>query len=246
MVARARKIQNTLVENGLILPEEHFLYSTNPRRHDVIHNIAGKLVVYANREAHSSIDKGCNMAVVRHRPLPGDPTCAFALTGAILENAILEDKSKGLIPCMVHATVGTTSSCAYDKLDEIGEVCKKYDLWFHLDGAYGGSMWVEPKFRDTQKGIKYVDSIDINLHKALLHSISTSLLWTKDQRAFRMAFATIDPKKAKQTSGYNVAESAIHDSRRHRALKVWFTFRWYGLEGLRSHINNVRGEWQTA
>lgn len=70
------------------------------------------------------------------RLLPVDDKCS--LRGETLKKAIEEDLEKGLIPCYVVATLGTTGTCAFDNLDEIGLICKKYNVWLHVDAAYAG------------------------------------------------------------------------------------------------------------
>lgn len=61
------------------------------------------------------------------------------MTGSILAGAIAEDIAKGLIPCYVIATLGTTGTCAFDRLEELGPICNENDIWLHVDAAYAGS-----------------------------------------------------------------------------------------------------------
>lgn len=70
------------------------------------------------------------------RLLPVDNKCS--LRSETLKKAIQDDLEKGLIPCYVVATLGTTGTCAFDKLDEIGPICKEYNIWLHIDAAYAG------------------------------------------------------------------------------------------------------------
>lgn len=70
------------------------------------------------------------------RLLPVDNKCS--LRGETLKKAIQEDLEKGLIPCYVVATLGTTGTCAFDNLDEIGPICKQHNIWLHVDAAYAG------------------------------------------------------------------------------------------------------------
>jgi len=65
----------------------------------------------------------------------------WRLRGDSLRMAIEADKAKGLIPFFVVVTLGTTNSCAFDDLDEIGSLCEESDVWVHVDAAYAG--WAE-------------------------------------------------------------------------------------------------------
>lgn len=50
------------------------------------------------------------------------------------------------------ATLGTTSVCSFDKLNELGPVCKKFDVWLHVDAAYAGSAFICPEYRHYLHG----------------------------------------------------------------------------------------------
>lgn len=64
------------------------------------------------------------------------------------------DEEKGLVPFYVGATLGTTGSCAFDNIEEIGEICSEKGIWLHVDGAYGGNALICPEFRYLLKGFE--------------------------------------------------------------------------------------------
>lgn len=74
------------------------------------------------------------------RLLPVDDK--HSLRGETLKKAVQEDLEKGLIPCYVVATLGTTGTCAFDNIDEIGPICKEYNMWLHIDAAYAGKFHI--------------------------------------------------------------------------------------------------------
>ena len=64
--------------------------------------------------------------------------------------AIAEDKSKGLVPFFIVATLGTTNCCSYDNIIEIGQVCQENkEIWMHVDAAYAGSAFICPEYRQS-------------------------------------------------------------------------------------------------
>lgn len=73
--------------------------------------------------------------------------------GETLENIMQEDIKLGLIPFFVSTTLGTTSCCSFDKLEEIGPICEKNNLWLHVDAAYAGNSFICPEFQYIMKGI---------------------------------------------------------------------------------------------
>ncbi|CAF3777182.1 unnamed protein product [Rotaria socialis] len=198
--------------------------------------ILAKLVCYTSKLAHSCVEKAGLIAMVRVRDLPVDEN--FSLRGETLDEWIRADKENGLIPFLVSGTLGTTSCCSYDNLEEIGEICQREDLWFHVDGAYAGSALICEEYRYIMKGLQFADSFNTNPNKWLLMNFDCSCFWVRDKFALINAMS-VDPlylqhKHAQQAVDYRHWGVAL--SRRFRALKLWFTIRSYGIEGLRFYI----------
>lgn len=91
----------------------------------------------------------------------------YTLSPSVLRAAMEADVAAGLVPCAVFATMGTTSSCAFDPLDEIGPVCVDHQAWLHVDGAYAGVSMVCEEYRPLVRasGLAFADSFDCNPHK---------------------------------------------------------------------------------
>lgn len=70
------------------------------------------------------------------------------------ESEILRAKSEGALPFMVSATAGTTVIGAFDPLEQIADLCAKYNLWMHVDAAWGGGALMSKKYRTLLKGIE--------------------------------------------------------------------------------------------
>src|SRR5216110_250082 len=127
-----------------------------------------RLRYYASQEAHSSVEKagivlGVGQAGLRKIGVDS----AFRMDLAQLERAIEEDIAAGWRPFAVVATVGTTSTTSVDPVPQIADICERYNLWLHVDGAYGGSAAVNPAMRWTIAGCERADTIIINPHKWL-------------------------------------------------------------------------------
>ena len=84
-----------------------------------------------------------------------------------LEEAIVEDLDQGNTPFFVNATAGTTVLGAFDPIEDISAVCKKFKLWLHVDGAYCGSVIFSQKHRHLVNGLELSDSFSYNAHKML-------------------------------------------------------------------------------
>lgn len=88
-------------------------------------------------QSNSSVEKAGLLGSVPMRLLKADDRCR--LTGATLAKAVADDLADGLIPFYVVATLGTTGTCAFDCLEEIGPICNENDIWLHVDAAYAGT-----------------------------------------------------------------------------------------------------------
>lgn len=88
-------------------------------------------------QSNSSVEKAGLLGSMPMRLLEADED--GRMTGPILAKAIAEDKAKGLIPCYVVATLGTTGTCAFDCLEELGPICNENNIWLHVDAAYAGT-----------------------------------------------------------------------------------------------------------
>lgn len=194
------------------------------------------LVAYTSDQSHSSVERAALLGAVEMRLLPPDEQ--LSLRGDTLEKAIQEDKAKGKIPFIVVATLGTTSTCAFDNLLEIGRICKREKIWLHIDAAYAGSSFICPEFRPFLDGIEYADSFNFNPHKWLLVNFDCSAMWVKNRMEITEAFS-VNPTYLKHDKEGQIPDYRhwqIPLGRRFRSLKLWFVLRMYGIEGLRKHI----------
>ncbi|XP_050306675.1 aromatic-L-amino-acid decarboxylase-like isoform X2 [Anthonomus grandis grandis] len=200
--------------------------------------IISKLVGYTSMQSHSSVERAGLLGGIKLRALPTDNE--NKMRGETVELAIKEDREAGLIPFFCVATLGTTSSCTFDRLDEIGLVCNENDIWLHVDAAYAGSAFICPEYRYLMKGVERADSFNFNPHKWLLVNFDCSAMWLKDPSWLVDAF-NVDPlylKHEQQGSAPDYRHWQIPLGRRFRSLKLWFVLRLYGLEYLQNYIRN--------
>lgn len=144
---------------------------TEEEREDIIDAHRHKLVALFSDQAHSSTQKGCQIAGVKHRSIKvsGSPTSNYSLTGPLLKAKIEELKAQGLEPFYLTLTLGTTATCAIDNFAEIIEVLKEYpEIWVHVDAAYAGAALICEEYQHLTTGFENFDSFDMNMHKWLL------------------------------------------------------------------------------
>ncbi|KAK7098903.1 aromatic-L-amino-acid decarboxylase-like [Littorina saxatilis] len=200
------------------------------------HSVISRFVCYSSDQANSSVHRSGLLAEVRMRKLQSDDN--FSLRGETLRKAIKEDKAKGLIPFFVCATLGTTGSCAFDCIKEIGPLCEKEGIWLHIDAAYAGSAFVCPEYRQHLEGVEYAETFSTNPHKWMLCNFDLSVMWIKNREYIVDAFK-VDPIYLKHQNEGRVPDYRhwqIPLSRRFRALKLWFVLRCYGVKGIQQYI----------
>jgi aromatic-L-amino-acid decarboxylase len=201
----------------------------------------GKLVAYTSSQAHSSIEKDVRIAGLgldNLRLIAVDEN--FAMDARALAQQIDADRRAGLIPCFVCATIGTTSSNAIDPLPEIGRICRKNNLWFHVDAAMSGTAALCPEFRHTHAGVELADSYAFNPHKWMFTNFDCNCFYVADRRALIQTLSVL-PEYLRNQATESGAVIDYRDwqiplGRRFRALKLWFVIRHYGIEGLQHHI----------
>jgi len=201
-----------------------------------------RLRAYTSNQAHSSVEKGIRVAGLRPEQLRlVDVDDEFALQPEALAAAIADDLVHDLVPFLVVATVGTTSSGAIDPVAAVVEVARRNDVWVHVDAAYAGSAAVVPELRPLlNDGLDGVDSWCFDPHKWLLTNFDCDVLYVADRSALISSLSVLPEylRNAASESGSVIDYRDWHVplGRRFRALKLWFVLRHYGAVGLRAHI----------
>jgi glutamate/tyrosine decarboxylase-like PLP-dependent enzyme len=195
-----------------------------------------RLVVYCSTETHSSIQKaaellGIGRAGLRYLPV----NQAFEIDVGALERAIVADREAGLRPFCVVGTAGTVNTGAVDDLVALAGICRRHELWFHVDGAFGALAALSPALRGRVAGLDLADSIIFCQHKWMYLNYDCSTVLVRDPAAHRAAFELTPSYLA--PSGRGIAPGpllfshlGIDLSRGFRALKVWMALKAHGLD----------------
>ncbi|MGH7631871.1 MAG: pyridoxal phosphate-dependent decarboxylase family protein [Gemmatimonadales bacterium] len=200
---------------------------------------ATRLRIYASNEAHSSVAKGARLAGYGPDGVRSIATDAdLAMRPEALAAAIAEDRTAGIVPACVVATVGTTSSTAMDPLRAIGEICQRDNVWLHVDAAWAGSAAILPELRPMLDGIEHADSFFFNPHKWLFVNFDCSAYYVRDVDALLRSFALTPEylRTAPDAEVANFRDWGIQLGRRFRALKLWVVLRSYGVSGLQAML----------
>jgi aromatic-L-amino-acid/L-tryptophan decarboxylase len=197
------------------------------------------LVVYAGEHSHSSVDKAALLAGFGRdhvRPVPSDDACAMRPDA--LEAIVREDLARGLRPCAVVATTGTTATTALDPVGAIAEAARRHGLWLHLDAAMAGGAMILPECRWMWDGVEGADSLVLNAHKWLGVPFDCSLYFVRDPQHLVRVMSTNPSflRSAVDDRVKNLRDWGIPLGRRFRALKLWFAIREQGVAALRGRL----------
>ncbi len=196
-------------------------------------------VIYASEEVHMSIPKSIALLGLGRnnlRLIPADDE--FRLIPAELEQAIQRDQAAGRIPIAVVANAGTVNTGAIDPLPEIAAIARNHNLWLHVDGAYGALAAIAAPAKFT--GMDLADSLSLDPHKWLYQPLDCGCLLYRDVNAAHTTFShtgnyakalTNDP-----IEGFAFFEESLELSRRFRALRLWLSLRYHGLQAFRAAI----------
>ena len=195
------------------------------------------LRVYCSEQTHSSIDKAVILLGLGQRSLVKIPTDErFEMDAEKLSAAIRDDISSGFLPFCVVATVGTTSTSSVDPIEKIADICRRNNLFLHVDAAYAGSAMIVPELQFHFKGAERADSIVMNPHKWLFTPFDLSVLYVKDADLLKKTFSLVAEYLKVAETVTNQMDYGIQLGRRFRSLKLWFVLRYFGREGLIARI----------
>ncbi|MEO8415896.1 MAG: pyridoxal-dependent decarboxylase [Ginsengibacter sp.] len=205
-------------------------------KEDGISNAAQKLLIYCPKTTHTWVEKAAFLFGLGSRSIRWIPTDgANKMDNEILEQTIKEDITNGHQPIIVIGTAGDVSTGAVDDLKGISAICKKYDLWFHVDGAYGIPAAVIPGLKTLFEGIEEADSIALDPHKWLYSPLEAGCTLVKDPNHLIETYSShpvyYNFGNDEEAATQNYYEYGLQNSRGFRALKVWLALQQVGRNG---------------
>uniref|UniRef100_A0A8C1TGL8 Glutamate decarboxylase 1 n=1 Tax=Cyprinus carpio TaxID=7962 RepID=A0A8C1TGL8_CYPCA len=203
---------------------------------------APRLVLFTSEHSHYSIKKASavlgfgteNLILLRTdergRVIPAD-----------LENKVIDAKQKGFVPMFVNATAGSTVYGAFDPISEIADICEKYSMWLHVDGAWGGGLLMSRKHRHKLNGIERANSVTWNPHKMMGVPLQCSAILVREKGLLQgcnsmCAGYLFQPDKQYDVT-YDTGDKAIQCGRHVDIFKFWLMWKSKGTIGFEKHID---------
>uniref|UniRef100_A0AAR2LR88 Glutamate decarboxylase 1 n=1 Tax=Pygocentrus nattereri TaxID=42514 RepID=A0AAR2LR88_PYGNA len=203
---------------------------------------APRLVLFTSEHSHYSIKKASavlgfgteNLILLktdeRGRVIPAD-----------LEAKVIDAKQKGCVPLFVNATAGSTVYGAFDPINEIADICEKYNMWLHVDGAWGGGLLMSRKHRHKLNGVERANSVTWNPHKMMGVPLQCSAILVREKGLLQgcnsmCAGYLFQPDKQYDVT-YDTGDKAIQCGRHVDIFKFWLMWKAKGTSGFEKHID---------
>ena len=196
-----------------------------------------KLLVYASAETHTWIQKAADLFGLGTDAIRWIPVDAHQrMKTSELRRQIEDDRAHGHCPFLVVGTGGSVSTGAVDPLPEIASICREFDLWFHVDGAYGGLAAPVPGVPEDLRGLAAADSVAVDPHKWLYAPLEAGCALVRQPADLRNAFSYHPPYYKFKDDVVNFVDYGLQNSRGFRALKVWLALQHIGRAGYEASI----------
>jgi aromatic-L-amino-acid/L-tryptophan decarboxylase len=202
--------------------------------------MASDLVAYLPDQSHSSLARAARVlgfGPAQLRVLPVDD--AHRLRPRVLAGVMEADAAAGLRPLFVAASGGSTNTGSVDPLAELAAIAHDHGAWFHVDAAYGGFAVLSERGRAQLAGIELADSVTLDPHKWLYQPYECGCLLVHDAGTLSAAFAITPDYLRDSEPGeeeVNFADRGLQLTRTSRALKVWVSLRYFGLDAFRAAV----------
>jgi glutamate/tyrosine decarboxylase-like PLP-dependent enzyme len=199
-----------------------------------LHPVSQRMLMYASEETHTWIEKAADLFGFGTDAIRWIKTNeAREMDVQVLEETIINDEKNGGHPFLVIGTAGSVGLGVVDPLDKISNICKKHDLWFHVDGAYGAPAAGQDNAPGQLKALRLADSVALDPHKWFYSALEVGCVLVKDPRMMLETFSHHPDYYEFGMEGreINYYEYGFQNSRGFRALKVWLSFQLLGKKG---------------
>ena len=200
-----------------------------------IFGLEARPVMYCSTETHSCVAKAAEVTGIgsewlRRIPVNGD----YTINTDALEEQIGTDLDNGLRPFCIVGNVGTVNTGAIDDIAALTRLRDKYNLWLHLDGAFGALAKLVPEYAGKLRPIETADSVAFDLHKWMYMPYEVGCVLISQRERHKAAFAgtpnyLLHHERGLASGPESLNNYGIELSRGFKALKVWMSIKEHGL-----------------
>ena len=223
-------------------------------RDPALDGIDRAVAIYASHECHHTIQRAGGVLGVGRRAVR---EIACDTEGRIhsdaLRAAVEQDRADGVLALAIVANAGTTNTGAIDPIAEIAEIAREFDIWFHVDGAYGLPGRLDERLSHLYEGLEQADSVIVDPHKWLGAAVGVAATFVRDRSLFERAFTQgaadylegtldhdavtgADIRHSMDDFGVPYFNYGTELSAPPRGVAVWALIREIGVDGMRARI----------
>ncbi len=199
------------------------------------------LTLFISDQAHYSFLKAANLlGIGLDNVIKIETDSKGRMIPQALEDAIVKSLELGRTPFFVGATAGTTVLGAFDLLPELSQIAQKYHLWFHVDGAWGGTVLLSDRHKHLLSGSELADSFTWDAHKLMGLPLICSAVLMKHKG---MLYQTVSSENTDylfhehEDSAYDLGLMSLQCGRKVDSLKLWLSWQYYGKRGYEQKID---------
>jgi len=201
------------------------------------------LTAFVSDQAHYSFEKAANLLGIGvNSVIKVKSDKNGVIMPSLLEKEIKQSLSRGENPFIAIATTGTTLLGAYDPIGEMSVIAKKYNLWLHADGSWGGSAVLSRNHKLLLQGLELADSFAWNPHKLMNIPLIDSVILFKEKGTMLKNFASGNTSyifHEYDNSEYDLGPKSMQCGKRVDSLKLWLAWKMIGDEGYEKRINHL-------
>ncbi|MFI5252906.1 MAG: pyridoxal phosphate-dependent decarboxylase family protein [Bacteroidota bacterium] len=208
------------------------------------HNLKAKdferSVIYLTEQAHHSVDKAIRIAglkecVLRYVPMDAN----YRMNVETLEKTVIADKKSGLNPFLLICAAGTTDTGAVDPLPALADICKRHNLWYHIDGAYGAFFVLCDEGKKILNGIEHSDSLVMDPHKGLFLPYGTGAVLIRDRKKLFDSYwyqANYLQDAVGVSDDLSPADLSPELTKHFRGMRMWLPLQLFGVAPFRAAL----------
>jgi glutamate/tyrosine decarboxylase-like PLP-dependent enzyme len=223
-----------------ILAARHIMFPESKK--NGIDVAAVKPVAFTSTHSHYTIKRGLAvMGMGMNACVNVDVNDEGMMDPVALEAAVVQAKAEGKTPFMVNATCGTTVYGAYDPLNAIADVCKRHNMWLHVDACWGGHCLFSSTERVRMAGVERADSVAVTGTKCLGLPQQCAAVLVRRPGALRScnAMGADYLFHEYEEKNYDVGDLTLNCGRRVDAFKLWCAWKVHGRVGLEERVDHA-------
>ncbi len=190
-------------------------------------------VLVAQADAHYSVMRSAGiLGLGTNQIIPAALDSERRMDANRLDESLADLRRRGVPIVAVSAAACATPTGAFDPLVEISQVCRRHDVWLHVDAAHGGALAFSKPHRHRLAGLELADSVVCDAHKMMFVPALCAMLFYRNREHRLAAFHQDAPylfdPAAPYLAEYDSGVVNLECTKRAAAFGVWGIWSLFG------------------